>query len=77
MKNSDRTHCVTFSDAGRKYWAVKSRQYGEPIPMGIDKPEVRCAMSFKDARRMADFLMKEAVTFTNVRVHSLQMANDH
>ena len=72
VKNSQRTHCVTFLDDGRKYFAVKSREYGDQVPMGITEPEVRCAMTASDASRMAAFLRKEAVNFTNVKVHVLK-----
>ena len=74
VQNSQRTHCVTFMDNGTKYFAVKSREYGDQIPMGVAEPEVRCAMSSNDAGRMAAFLRKEAVNFTNVTVHTLRTA---
>lgn len=71
VQNAQRTHCVTFIDDGRKYFAVKSREYGDQVPMGISEPEVRCAMSSNDASRMAAFLRKEAINFTNIKVHRL------
>jgi len=72
-KNANRTHAVTFVDGGRRYYAVKSREYGDQIPMGIDKPELRCAMTESDATRMADFLKREAVHFRNITVHTLNI----
>lgn len=68
-----RTHCVTFLDNGVKYYAVKSREYGDQIPMGVAEPETRCAMSANDASQMAAFLRKESVNFTNVKVHTLKL----
>lgn len=73
VKNSQRTHCVTFTDEGIQYFAVKSREYGDAIPMGISQPEMRCAMSENDATRMAKFLRANAVYFTNIKVHELDI----
>ena len=71
--NADRTHCVTFNNDGRRYFAVRSREYGDQVPMGITNPEVRCAMSESDATRMANFLIKESVNFTNIKVVPLNV----
>lgn len=71
--NASRTHCVTFKDGKNTFYAVKSREYGDQVPMGISQPEVRCAMSESDATRLADFLRRESVNFTGVRVHRLRV----
>lgn len=73
VSNANRTHCVTFNDGADKLYAVKSREYGDPIPMGVSKPEIRCAMSETDASRMADFLRRNSVFFTNVKVRRLNI----
>jgi hypothetical protein len=73
IRNSERTHCVTFIDDGRAFYAVKSRQYGDQVPMGVSQPTVACAMPEKDAKRLAEFLRKEAVNFTNIKVNRLSV----
>ncbi len=66
-----RTHCVTFLYQGDRYYAVKSHNYGDPIPTGITQPETRCAMSQRDAVRLAQVMVD--AKFSNVKVNELQL----
>ena len=70
---ADRTHCVTFQCDGDKYFAVKSRNYGDPEPTGVKEPSIACAMPEEHARRMAAFLRKESINFTNIRIQKLNI----
>ena len=69
ISNVDRTHCVTFTFNGDKFYGVKSRTYGDEMGEGISQPEVRCAMSLKQATRLANVAI--SAKFSNVRVQPL------
>jgi hypothetical protein len=69
MLNVERTHCVTFTHQGDKFYAVKSRTYGDEMGEGVSQPEVRCAMSEKQATHLAAVAI--AAGFQNVKVCAL------
>jgi hypothetical protein len=69
LKNVERTHCVTFTHNGDKFFAVKSRSYGDEMGEGISQPEVRCAMSLSQATRIANVAI--GAGFSNVKVQAL------
>jgi len=71
MTNSERTHCVRFTHAGDRYYAVKSRSYGDPMAEGITEASVRCAMPLKQAEQLAIVCIKAG--FLNVEVKELQI----
>lgn len=74
IRMSERTHCVTFLEAGKRFFAEPSRQYSnhDPIPQGVTEPSISCAMPLKKAYRLAEFLRKES-SFKNIKVMPLNV----
>lgn len=74
IRMSERTHCVTFIDGGRRYFAEPSRQYSnhDAIPQGVTEPSISCAMPLKKANALAKFLAKES-SFQNIKVNPLNV----
>lgn len=66
MLNIERTHCVTFTHAGDKFYAVRSRSYGDLMGEGVSQPEVRCAVSLSQATELAS--VARAAKFKNVKI---------
>lgn len=74
IRMSERTHCVTFIEGGRRFFAEPSRQYSghDQIPQGVTEPSVSCAMPEKKAVELANFLKKES-SFKNIKVNPLKV----
>lgn len=77
MANSEKTHCVTVVEAGQTMYAVKPKRQEfrgviyDAIPQVISPPELKCAMSEKEAINLANFL--KTTTFTGIKVHKLNL----
>lgn len=71
FRMSERTHCVTFTHDGDKYYAVKSRTYGDEMAEGVSEPELRCAMPLKHANRLAEIAIKAKMA--NVKVSPIKL----